>query len=233
MEPSFLRFPGGCVTNVGTFKTYEESGFTDRQRTYQWKETIGPVEERPTNWNFWGYNQTYGIGYLEYFELAEDLGAEPLPVAVRRRQRLRRSTIPEMHDPGRIAPLGRRHRRPRSSSPTAAPTPSGAPSAPRSATPSRSASKMIGLGNEENTTTFEANFPEFRDAVEAKYPDMQIISNSGPDDAGARFDTLWDFNREQEVDMVDEHYYNDPDWFLANNYRYDSYDRERPEGLPR
>ena len=59
---------------------YEESGYTDRRRTYQWKETIGPVEERPTNWNFWGYNQSYGIGYLEYFELAEDLGAEPLPV---------------------------------------------------------------------------------------------------------------------------------------------------------
>ena len=90
MNPGFLRFPGGCVTNVGTFNTYEESNYTDRARTYQWKETIGPVEERPTNWNFWGYNQTYGIGYLEYFELAEDLGAEPLPVVSGRRQRLRR-----------------------------------------------------------------------------------------------------------------------------------------------
>ncbi len=227
MDPGFLRFPGGCVTNVGTFKTYEESGFVDRQRTYQWKETIGPVEERPTNKNFWGYNQTYGIGYLEYFELAEDLGAEPLPVVSVGANGCG-STIPEMHDPALIqrwvddtvdlvefangdvstewgakrAALGH-------------PEPFGL--------------DMIGLGNEENTTTFEANFPEFRDAIAARYPDLQIISNSGPDDAGARFDTLWDFNREQEVDLVDEHYYNDPDWFTSNHYRYDSYDRDDPK----
>ena len=92
---------------------------------------------------------------------------------------------------------------------------------------------MIGLGNEENTTTFEANFPAFRDAIKAKYPDIQIISNSGPDDAGARFDTLWDFNRAQNVDMVDEHYYNDPSWFLANNHRYDTLRPRGTEGLPR
>ncbi|PVG82253.1 hypothetical protein DDE18_12200 [Nocardioides gansuensis] len=227
MKPSFVRFPGGCVTNVGTFRTYEESGYTDRRRTYQWKETIGPVEERPANWNFWGYNQSYGIGYLEYFELAEDLGAEPLPVVSVGANGCG-SNIPEMHDPAMIdrwvddtvdliefanggtdtewgarrAALGH-------------PEPFGL--------------EMIGLGNEENTTTFEQNFPEFRDAIEAKYPDITIISNSGPDDAGARFDTLWDYNRAQQVDMVDEHYYNDPQWFLENHHRYDSYDREGPK----
>lgn len=226
MDPTFLRFPGGCVTNVGTFRTYEESGWTDRRRTYQWKETIGPVEERPTNWNFWGYNQSYGIGYLEYFELAEDLDAEPLPVVSVGANGCG-STIPEMKDPQQIqrwvddtvdliefanggtdtewgakrAALGH-------------PEPFGL--------------EMIGLGNEENTTTFEANFPAFRDAIEARYPDIQIISNSGPDSSGARFDTLWDFNRAQDVDLVDEHYYRDPQWFLENHYRYDSYDREDP-----
>lgn len=227
MDPGFVRFPGGCVTNAGTFKSYEESGYTDRQRTYQWKETIGAVEERPTNKNFWGYNQTYGIGYLEYFELAEDLGAEPLPVLSVGANGCG-STIPEMKDQASIdrwvqdtvdliefanggvdtewgavrADLGH-------------PEPFGL--------------EMIGLGNEENTTTFEANFPQFKAAVEAAYPDIAIISNSGPDDAGTRFDTLWSFNRAQGVDMVDEHYYNDPDWFLDNNHRYDSYDREGPK----
>ncbi|MEI5676385.1 MULTISPECIES: alpha-L-arabinofuranosidase C-terminal domain-containing protein [unclassified Nocardioides] len=227
MDPGFLRFPGGCVTNVGTFKTYEESGYADRQRTYQWKETIGPVEERPTNKNFWGYNQTYGIGYLEYFELAEDLGAEPLPVVSVGANGCG-STIPEMHDPQLIqrwvddtvdliefangdvttewgakrAALGH-------------PEPFGL--------------DMIGLGNEENTTTFEANFPAFRDAIAARYPDIKIISNSGPDSSGSRFDTLWAFNRAQKVDLVDEHYYRDPSWFLANNHRYDDYDREGPQ----
>lgn len=226
MDPGFVRFPGGCVTNVGTFKSYEESGYTDRQRTYQWKETIGAVEERPTNKNFWGYNQTYGIGYLEYFELAEDLGAEPLPVLSVGANGCG-STIPEMKDQASIdrwvqdtvdliefangdvdtewgavrAELGH-------------PEPFGL--------------EMIGLGNEENTTTFEANFPKFKAAVEAAYPDITIISNSGPDDAGTRFDTLWSFNRAQKVDLVDEHYYNDPDWFLDNNHRYDDYDREGP-----
>lgn len=226
MNPSFVRFPGGCVTNVGTFRSYEESGYTDRRRTYQWKETIGPVEERPTNKNFWGYNQTYGIGYLEYFELAEDLGAEPLPVVSVGANGCG-STIPEMHDPELIqrwvddtvdliefanggtdtewgakrAALGH-------------PEPFGL--------------EMIGLGNEENTTTFEQNFPAFRDAIEALHPDIAIISNSGPDDTGARFDTLWDYNRAQQVDLVDEHYYNDPQWFLENHHRYDSYDREDP-----
>ncbi|HXH78698.1 alpha-L-arabinofuranosidase C-terminal domain-containing protein [Nocardioides sp.] len=228
MDPTFLRFPGGCVTNVGTFKTYEESGHADRRRTYQWKETIGPVEERPTNWNFWGYNQTYGIGYLEYFELAEDLDAEPLPVVSVGANGCGGAGIPEMHDPELIdrwvddtvdliefanggtdtewgakrAALGH-------------PEPFGL--------------EMIGLGNEENTTTFEQNFPAFRDGVLAKYPEIQIISNSGPDSSGARFDTLWDFNRAQDVDLVDEHYYRDPQWFLENHYRYDSYDRDDPK----
>ncbi|MBE9940456.1 alpha-N-arabinofuranosidase [Cellulosimicrobium cellulans] len=226
LDPQFLRFPGGCVTNVGTFRTYEESGFTDRRRTYQWKETIGPVEERATNWNFWGYNQSYGIGYLEYFLLAEDLGATPLPVVSVGANGCG-STIPEMTDPAQIqrwvddtvdliefangdvttewgavrAELGH-------------PEPFGL--------------KYVGLGNEENTKTFEANFPAFRDAIAAAYPDVQIISNSGPDDTGQRFDELWEFNREQDVDLVDEHYYNDPQWFLENDERYDSYDREGP-----
>ncbi|WP_460705196.1 alpha-L-arabinofuranosidase C-terminal domain-containing protein [Myceligenerans halotolerans] len=227
LEPSFLRFPGGCVTNVGTFDTYLESDGEDRRRTYQWKETIGPVEERPTNWNFWGYNQSYGLGYLEYFEFAEDLGATPLPVLSVGANGCG-SQIPEMTDDERIdrwvqdtvdliefangdaddtewgavrAGLGH-------------PEPFGL--------------EYIGLGNEENTHTFEANFPRFRDAIEERYPDVTVISNSGPDDAGARFDELWQFNLEQGVDMVDEHYYNDPAWFLANDDRYDSYDRGGP-----
>ncbi len=229
LNPSFLRFPGGCVTNVGTFSGYEESGFTERKRTYQWKETLGPVEERPTNWNFWGYNQSYGIGYLEYFELAEDMGATPLPVLSvgangcggaglaemknddPRFQRWVDDTVDLIEfangDAGtewgakRIA-LGH-------------PEPFGM--------------RYIGLGNEENTDTFQANFAAFRDAVKAKYPDILIVSNSGPDSSGARFDQLWEFNRAQKVDLVDEHYYRDPSWFLSNTHRYDSYDRNGPK----
>ncbi|QQQ73452.1 carbohydrate binding domain-containing protein [Saccharothrix sp. 6-C] len=226
LEPRFLRFPGGCVTNVGTFDTYAESGGVDRQRTYQWKETIGPVEQRPTNFNFWGYNQSYGIGYLEYFEFAEDMGATALPVLSVGANGCG-SRIPEMTDAARIqrwvddtvdliefanGDTG---------------TEWGAKRAALGH-PEPFNLRYIGLGNEENTTTFEANFPVFRDAIKARYPDVTVISNSGPDDAGARFDALWAYNRAQNVEMVDEHYYNDPAWFLANNNRYDSYDRNGP-----
>ncbi|WP_157237083.1 alpha-L-arabinofuranosidase C-terminal domain-containing protein [Promicromonospora sukumoe] len=226
LEPSFLRFPGGCVTNVGTFDTYLESDGADRRRTYQWKETIGPVEARPTNWNFWGYNQTYGLGYLEYFEFAEDLGATPLPVLSVGANGCG-SNIPEMTDDVRIdrwvqdtvdliefANGSVRTKWGKVRAALGHPKPFGV--------------RYIGLGNEENTDTFQANFPRFRDAVEAAHPEVTVISNSGPDDAGARFDELWEFNREQGVAMVDEHYYNDPSWFLSNTERYDSYDREGP-----
>ncbi|SFD71902.1 alpha-L-arabinofuranosidase C-terminal domain-containing protein [Streptomyces aidingensis] len=226
-KPAFLRFPGGCVTNVGTFRTYQESGYQDRRRTYQWKETIGPVEERPTNWNFWGYNQSYGIGYLEYFKFAEDLGAEPLPVVSVGANGCG-STIPEMHDPEMIARWVDDTLDLIEFANGDTTTEWGAKRAALGH-PEPFGLEMIGLGNEENTTTFEANFPAFRDAIEAEYPEITIISNSGPDDSGARFDTLWDYNRRQNVDMVDEHYYNDPAWFLLNNHRYDAYDRNGPK----
>ncbi|MDP3891710.1 MAG: alpha-L-arabinofuranosidase C-terminal domain-containing protein, partial [Nocardioides sp.] len=227
MKPTFLRFPGGCVTNVGTFRTYEESGYTDRQRTYQWKETVGPVEERPTNKNFWGYNQTYGLGYLEYFLWAEDLGATPLPVVSVGANGCG-STIPEMKDPAMIERWVQDTLDLIEFANGDVDTEWGAYRA-ELGHPEPFNLEMIGLGNEENTTTFEANFPAFRDAIEAEHPDVMIISNSGPDASGARFDTLWDFNRAQGVEMVDEHYYRDPAWFLANHHRYDSYDREGPK----
>ncbi len=227
MKPSFVRFPGGCVTNVGTFKSYEESNYTDRKRTYQWKETIGPIEQRPANWNFWGYNQSYGIGYLEYFELAEDLGAQPLPVLSVGANGCG-SNIPEMKDDASIARWVDDTVDLIEFANGSTDTEWGAKRAALGH-PKPFGLKMIGLGNEENTTTFEANFPKFRDAIKAKYPEIKIISNSGPDSSGARFDTLWKFNRAQKVDLVDEHYYRDPSWFLANNHRYDTYDRSGPK----
>ena len=88
---------------------------------------------------------------------------------------------------------------------------------------------MIGLGNEENTTTFDANFPKFRDAIKAQYPDIKIISNSGPDDAGARFDTLWDVQPGPGRRPGRRALLQRPRWFLKNNHRYDTYDRNGPK----
>ncbi|MGC5167529.1 alpha-L-arabinofuranosidase C-terminal domain-containing protein [Luteimicrobium sp. DT211] len=227
LKPKFLRFPGGCVTDVGTFPSYAESGGADRDRMYQWKETIGPVEQRPTNANFWGYNQSYGIGYLEYFEFAEDLGATPLPVVTVGAQGCG-SALKGTTDAATVKRYVQDTLDLLEFANGDVTTTWGAKRAALGH-PKPFGVKYIELGNEENNTEFEANFPTFQAAVKAAYPGVTVISNSGPDDSGSRFDTLWDFNRQHKVDMVDEHYYNSPDWFLANADRYDSYDRSGPK----
>ncbi|WP_028662088.1 alpha-L-arabinofuranosidase C-terminal domain-containing protein [Saccharomonospora saliphila] len=226
LEPGFLRFPGGCLVNTGSHESYEAPDW-ERARSYQWKDTIGPVEQRATNANFWGYNQSYGLGYYEYFQFAEDLGAMPVPVVpalvtgcgqnqatddpelLRRHIQDTLDLIEFANGPassewggvraemGHPEPFGMTH---------------------------------LAVGNEENLPdAFFERFVEFRAAIEAEYPEITVISNSGPDDAGPVFDRAWELNRRHDVDMVDEHYYNSPRWFLENNERYDSYDRSGPK----
>ncbi|MDO0916285.1 alpha-L-arabinofuranosidase C-terminal domain-containing protein [Streptomyces sp. DT2A-34] len=227
LHPGFLRFPGGCLVNTDSMEDYSESSNWQRKRSYQWKDTIGPVEERATNANFWGYNQSYGLGYYEYFRFAEDIGAMPLPVvpalvtgcgqnkAVDDEALLKRH-IQDALDLIEFA------------------------NGPVTSTWGKKRAQMghpkpfhlthIGVGNEENLPVeFMARFKQFRAAIVAKYPEITVVSNSGPDDAGQTFDTAWQLNRENKVDMVDEHYYNSPQWFLQNNDRYDSYDRSGPK----
>ncbi|MFG2355355.1 alpha-L-arabinofuranosidase C-terminal domain-containing protein [Streptomyces sp. NPDC048521] len=227
LHPGFVRFPGGCLVNTGSMQDYSEASGWQRKRSYQWKDTIGPVEQRAANANFWGYNQSYGLGYYEYFRFAEDIGAMPLPV------------VPALvtgcgqNKPVDDDALLQRHIQdtldliefangPASSKWGKVRAGMGHPE-PFHLT-------HIEVGNEENLPNeFFARFQRFRAAVQAKYPSIQVISNSGPDDSGATFDTAWKLNRDAEVDMVDEHYYNSPQWFLQNNDRYDSYDRNGPK----
>ncbi|MFE1310119.1 alpha-L-arabinofuranosidase C-terminal domain-containing protein [Streptomyces sp. NPDC058755] len=227
LHPGFVRFPGGCLVNTGSMQDYSEASGWQRKRSYQWKDTVGPVEQRATNANFWGYNQSYGLGYYEYFRFAEDIGAMPLPVvpalvtgcgqnkAVADDALLGRhiqdtldliefANGPATSKWGKVR-AGMGHPKPFHLT-------------------------HIEVGNEENLPNeFFARFQQFRAAVQARYPYMQVISNAGPDDSGATFDTAWKLNRDNKVDMVDEHYYNSPQWFLQNNDRYDSYDRSGPK----
>ncbi|MFE4576454.1 alpha-L-arabinofuranosidase C-terminal domain-containing protein [Streptomyces chartreusis] len=227
LHPGFVRFPGGCLVNTGSMEDYSAASGWQRKRSYQWKDTVGPVEERATNANFWGYNQSYGLGYYEYFRFSEDIGAMPLPVvpalvtgcgqnkAVDDEALLKRhiqdtldliefANGPATSKWGKVrAEMG--HPRPFRLT-------------------------HLEVGNEENLPDeFFDRFKQFRAAIEAEYPDITVVSNSGPDDAGTTFDTAWKLNREANVEMVDEHYYNSPDWFLQNNDRYDSYDRGGPK----
>ncbi|MFF8356053.1 alpha-L-arabinofuranosidase C-terminal domain-containing protein [Streptomyces chartreusis] len=227
LHPGFVRFPGGCLVNTGSMEDYSAASGWQRKRSYQWKDTVGPVEERATNANFWGYNQSYGLGYYEYFRFSEDIGAMPLPVvpalvtgcgqnkAVDDEALLKRhiqdtldliefANGPATSKWGKVrAEMG--HPRPFRLT-------------------------HLEVGNEENLPAeFFDRFKQFRAAIEAEYPDITVVSNSGPDDAGTTFDTAWKLNREANVEMVDEHYYNSPNWFLQNNDRYDSYDRGGPK----
>ncbi|MEE1831902.1 alpha-L-arabinofuranosidase C-terminal domain-containing protein [Streptomyces sp. SP17KL33] len=227
LKPGFVRFPGGCLVNTGSMQDYSEASGWERQRSYQWKDTIGPVEQRATNANFWGYNQSYGLGYYEYFQFSEDIGAMPLPVvpalvtgcgqnrAIDDEALLQRH-IQDTLDLIEFAngPVTSKWGKKRA----------------QMGHPKPFHLTHLGVGNEENLPNeFFARFQKFRAAIEAKYPDITVISNSGPDDTGTTFDTAWQLNREGNVDMVDEHYYNSPQWFLQNNDRYDSYDRNGPK----
>ncbi|NEY33000.1 alpha-N-arabinofuranosidase [Streptomyces sp. PRKS01-65] len=227
LRPGFLRFPGGCLVNTGSMEDYSEASGWERRRAYQWKDTIGPVEQRATNANFWGYNQSYGLGYYEYFRFAEDIGAMPLPVvpALVTGCGQNRATDDEA--------LLERHIQDTLDLIEFA-------NGPATSTWGKVRARMghpkpfrlthIGVGNEENLPhEFYARFQKFRAAIEEKHPEITVVSNSGPDDSGTIFETAWKLNREGKVDMVDEHYYNSPQWFLQNNDRYDSYDRNGPK----
>jgi alpha-L-arabinofuranosidase len=227
LHPGFVRFPGGCLVNTGSMEDYSAASDWQRKRSYQWKDTIGPVEQRATNANFWGYNQSYGLGYYEYFRLSEDIGAMPLPVvpALVTGCGQNKAVVDEA--------LLKRHIQDTLDLIEFA-------NGPASSTWGKVRARMghakpfhlthIEVGNEENLPNeFFARFKEFRAAIQAKYPNIQVISNSGPDDSGSTFDTAWQLNKDAKVDMVDEHYYNSPRWFLQNNDRYDSYDRSGPK----
>jgi alpha-L-arabinofuranosidase len=227
LDPGFVRFPGGCLVNTGSMRDYSGASNWERKRSYQWKDTIGPVEQRATNSNFWGYNQSYGLGYYEYFQFSEDIGAMPLPVVpalvtgcgqnrATDDEALLQRHIQDTLDLIEFAngPVTSEWGRKRA----------------RMGHPRPFRLTHIAVGNEENLPEeFFARFQRFRAAIEAKHPDITVISNSGPDDTGSTFDTAWKLNREADVDMVDEHYYNNPQWFLQNNDRYDSYDRQGPK----
>ncbi|MET7693774.1 alpha-L-arabinofuranosidase C-terminal domain-containing protein [Streptomyces sp. NPDC005483] len=227
LHPGFVRFPGGCLVNTGSMEDYSETSGWQRKRSYQWKDTVGPVEQRATNANFWGYNQSYGLGYYEYFRLSEDIGAMPLPVvpALVTGCGQNKAVVDEA--------LLKRHIQDTLDLIEFA-------NGPANSTWGKVRARMghpkpfhlthIEVGNEENLPNeFFARFKEFRAAIQAKYPGIQVISNSGPDDSGSTFDTAWQLNKDAKVDMVDEHYYNSPQWFLQNNDRYDSYDRSGPK----
>jgi alpha-N-arabinofuranosidase len=199
---------------------------------YRWKNTIGPVEQRKEQRNIWGYHQTAGLGYFEFFQFCEDIGAKPLPVlpaavscqnsgGTWRIGGTGQSALPmdEMKDYiQEVLDLIEWANGPASSVWGAKRAAAGHPASFNL--------KYIGIGNEDKMTPeFEERFKMIYRAVKAKHPEITIIGTVGPYADGDDFNKGWKLADELKIPVVDEHYYNQPEWFMANLYRYDAYKR--------
>lgn len=228
LKPGVFRFPGGCIVEGTTIET-----------RYQWKNTVGPVENRPININRWNYTfphkkfpdyyQSYGLGFFEYFQLSEDIGAEPLPVLNCGLSCQFENEGMDQHIPvNKLQPyiddaldLIEFANGPVTSEWGKLRADMGHP-APFNL-------KFIAIGNEQWGPLYPERLEPFVKAIRAKYPEIKIIGSSGPGSEGEDFEYLWPEMKRLKVDLVDEHFYRSPEWFLNSAKRYDSYDRQGPK----
>ncbi len=221
LKPGFVRFPGGCIVEGRELAT-----------RYQWKTTVGPVEERKMIVNRWNtefrhrltpdYFQTFGLGFYEYFLLAEDIGAEPLPILncgmACQFNTAEVATLdqldPYIQDALDLIEFANGDES----------TPWGKLRASMGH-PAPFNLKMIGIGNEQWGPQYFERYQLFEKAILEKYPNITLITSSGPAPDGDLFDFAWNELKSFTHQVVDEHYYRDPDWFLKHADRYDSYDR--------
>ena len=234
LHPGIFRFPGGCIVEG-----------TDLDTRYQWKNTVGPVENRPLNQNRWehtfdyryypDYYQSYGLGFFEFFQLSEDIGAEPLPIlsvglACQYQNWEKESAHVPMNELQPYiddcldliefanGPADSKWGKVRSDM----------------GHPEPFNMKYIGVGNEQWGEFYYERLKPFVAAIRAKYPDIKIVGTSGPvpedvPDNTYRFEDGWKAMKAQKADLVDEHYYRDEQWFLTHGLRYDTYDRKGPK----
>jgi len=228
LHPGVLRFPGGCIVEGADLET-----------RYQWKNTVGPAENRPLNENRWnntysakyapGYFQSLGLGFYEFFLLAEEIGASPLPiVSVGLACQFQNSTM-DAHVP--VDELGPYVQDALDLIEFANGPVSSTWGAQRAAMghPAPFGLKYLGVGNEQWGTIYPERLEVFVKAIRAQYPEIEIVGSAGPSAYGGDFDYLWNEMNRLGVDLVDEHYYMSPTWFLSNAKRYDDYDRSWPK----
>ena len=218
LKPKFMRFPGGCLIHDGTLNS------DDRNSMYRWKNTIGAVTDRPSRRNNWRYNQSLGLGYFEYFQFCEDIGAKPLPVLPAGYNPHMEQAVPldEMQewiddaldliefangtadtkwgkircDMGHAEPFNLEY---------------------------------LAVGNEEVGQGFWDRYDIFHKAIKEKYPQIKIINSAGPFPQGGEFERGWNNAKKNGSDLVDEHYYTSPEWMLANCHRYDNMPSDGPK----
>jgi alpha-L-arabinofuranosidase len=228
LKPGIFRFPGGCIVEG-----------TDLDTRYQWKNTVGPVENRPLNENRWEYTfdyrffpdyyQSYGLGFYEFFQLSEEIGSEPLPILSVGLSCQFQNDKAEAHVPVNelqdyiqdALDLIEFANGDTSTKWGALRAEMGHP-APFNL-------KFIGIGNEQWGSEYPEHLKPFLDAIRAKHPEIKIVGSSGPDSEGEQFDYLWPQMTKLKADLVDEHFYRPESWFLSQGSRYDSYNRKGPK----
>lgn len=225
MKPGFLRFPGGCIVEGRTL-----------DERFQWKKTIGPAANRDLIVNRWNtefkhrltpdYYQSFGLGFFEYFQLAEDIGAEPLPIL--------NAGMACQFNSGEVVPLDQLDPYIQdaldliefANGPA---TSEWGKKRAEMGHPEPFNMKYLGVGNEQWGEQYIERYALFEKALKAKHPEVVLITTTGPFPSGDRFDYLDKTLREMKVELIDEHYYNTPEWFRENATRYDNYDRNGPK----
>ena len=227
LNPKFMRFPGGCVVHGGG------DGFWN---TYRWKNTVGPKEQRKPLKNTWGYHQSMSIGYFEYFQFCEDLGMQPVPILpcgvscqgtnggwnMWPTQAQDACPMSDMDEWTQDAldliewangDVNTKWGKVRADA----------------GHPKPFNLKYLGIGNEEKITPeFEERFKYMYDKITAKYPDIVIVGTAGPGShkGNPDYDEGWKFAEKIGLPILDEHYYEQRDYFLTSR-QYDSYPRNR------
>lgn len=225
LNPGVFRFPGGCIIEGNSLAT-----------RYQWKNSVGPVENRPLNENRWNYTfkhkafpdyfQSLGLGFYEYFLLSEDIGAEPLPVIS--------CGLSCQYESNEVVPLDELDPYVQDALDLIEFANGGVETTwgkvrAEMGHPEPFNLKMIAVGNEQWDKVYVERLEVFTKAIREKYPNIKVIGSSGPNASGDKFDYLWPEMKRVGVDLVDEHYYMEPKWFLENAKRYDGYDRKGPK----
>ena len=227
LNPKFMRFPGGCVIHGGG------DGFWN---TYRWKTTIGPKEQRRGLKNTWGYHQSMGLGYYEYFQLCEDMGMQPVPILPcgvscqgtnggwgMKTQAQDAVPMSEMDEwlqdaldliewaNGDVNTTWGKKRA-------------------EQGHPEPFNLKYLGIGNEEKITKeFEERFKYMYKVIREKHPEIVIVGTAGPGShkGNPDFDNGWRIAEEIDLAILDEHYYEQKEYFLDNQHNYDNYPRDR------
>ena len=228
LHPGIFRFPGGCIVEG-----------TDLDTRYNWKNSVGPVENRPLNENRWEYTfphrfypdyyQSYGLGFYEFFQLSEEIGSEPLPIVSCGLVCQFQNNSEDAHVPvDELQPYIQDALDLIEFANGGVDTEWGKLRADMGH-PAPFNLKFIGVGNEQWDSIYPEHLKPFVDAIRAKYPEIKIVGSSGPDSEGEQFDYLWPEMKKLGADLVDEHFYRPYDWFLSQGARYDNYDRKGPK----